>query len=338
MFSSKDVAKRAGVSQTTVSRVLNTPERVKAKTRDKVLQVIQELGYVRNENARNLVAKRTYTISLISGPLHNPFYVDTTSRIIQYATTLGYKVNVHFSTIDNAQHIYELALSHKIDGLIMSCVLLDDPIVEQLKKLNLPFISFNRRHSTARHFVEIDNIAAGRKALQHLVDLAHTDILWIGASDVVSTFRDRFIGFKQHYEWLKKQPNSSKLNVRTINYKQLDQPDLRKLLTKLYQTKRLPSAICAATDAMAIAAMEILISLGVSIPEDISIIGIDNVDLSGNYLVQLTTVGAENNTCLGLLAIQKLIEMIEHKDKLDEFSITLPVSLYTRGSTQQYNQ
>ena len=78
MPSSKDVAKKAGVSQTTVSRVLNTPDKVKEATREKVLRAIEALNYVPDANARSLVQKRTGTITLISGPLHNPFFVDST--------------------------------------------------------------------------------------------------------------------------------------------------------------------------------------------------------------------------------------------------------------------
>ncbi|MDH2926761.1 LacI family transcriptional regulator [Lonepinella koalarum] len=332
MPSSKDVAKKAGVSQATVSRVLNYPELVKEKTREKILKAIDELGYIPDANARSLVSKKTYAISLISGPLSNPFYVDTTTHIVNYATSLGYKVNVHFSTVENAKSIYELALSHKIDGLIMSCVLLNDPIVEQLQKLGLPFVSFNRRHNNVGQFVEIDNFAAGVQALQHLLDYGHKDILWIGASDIVSTFKNRFLGFKQGLKQLKKQ----EIKVRSINYKHLDRPDLKKLLQRLHQSGKLPTAICAATDAIAIDAMDVLVSLGLKVPQDISVIGIDNVELSQNHLIQLTTVGNKDNLCLGLMAIKKLIEMIETEPNAqDDFRITLPVSLFLRGSTQK---
>lgn len=332
MVSSKDVAKVAKVSQSTVSRVLNTPHLVKEKTRNKVFAAIEQLGYIPNANARSLVTNKTNTISLISGPLENPFYVDTTSNIVNYAVSQGYKVNVHFATTENIQSIYDIALSNKIDGLIVSSILLRDSLVERVRKLQLPFISFNRKHETAGNFVEIDNVDAGREALLHLVSYGHRDILWIGASDVASTFKNRFYGFKQAIEDLRYQDNLD-LTVRSINYKQIDRPNLQKLLTELYTQKKLPSAICAATDAIAIEAIDILISLGLQIPQDISIIGIDNVKMSRNRQIQLTTIGPQNEQCIGLIAIKELLQLIE-QPTAQNIKITLPISLYLRNSTK----
>lgn len=333
MVSSKDVAKKAKVSQATVSRVLNSPHLVKAETRQKILQAIEELNYIPNENARNLVSKKSNTISLISGPLENSFYVDTTSNIVKYATSKGYKVNVHFSLTEDIQATYDIALSHKIDGLIVSSILLQDPLVERVEKLNIPLVSFNRRHESLGNFVEIDNFQAGYDALCHLVEYGHRNILWIGASEVVSTFKHRFLGFKQAVNDLKPDPRCSDMMIRSINYKHIDRPDLQKLLSRLYRAKQLPSAICAATDAIAMEAMDILISLGMCIPQDISIIGIDNVKISRNQLIQLTTIGSIDEQCLGLIAIKKLIELIENPQE-EKINITLPVSLYLRNSTK----
>ncbi|AEC16150.1 LacI family DNA-binding transcriptional regulator [Gallibacterium anatis] len=336
MVSSKDVAAKAGVSQTTVSRVLNAPNTVKEPTRLRVLKAIEDLGYIPNANARNLVCQKTHTISLISGPLHNPFYVDTTSEIVNFATQVGYKVNVHFTTTENTSEAYDLALSNKIDGLILSCILFNDPIINRLKKLDIPFISFNRKHEYAGNFVEIDNTLAGQQALEHLIDYGHRDILWIGATDIVSTFRNRLMGFKIAYEKFKLK--YSDLRIRAINYKQLDKPDLHNMLTTLVHSQRLPTAICAATDSIAIDAIDILISLGVSIPDQISVIGIDNVDISKNKLIQLTTIGTEDNSRLGLIAIQELISLIEAKEQNIYYQtprITKPTTLYLRGSTRK---
>ena len=96
MVSSKDVAKHVGVSQTTVYRVLNMPQTVKKPTLDKVMKAIDELNYIPNGHARSLVQNKTNTIALLSGPLHNPFFVDTTTAIVNYANEKGFRVNVQF--------------------------------------------------------------------------------------------------------------------------------------------------------------------------------------------------------------------------------------------------
>ena len=94
--SSKDIAKYAGVSQTTVSRVLNTPNLVKEKTYKKVMVAIDKLNYIPDGNARSLVQNKTGRIALISGPLSNPFFADATTSIVNYANKHGFKINVHF--------------------------------------------------------------------------------------------------------------------------------------------------------------------------------------------------------------------------------------------------
>ncbi|RKJ08313.1 LacI family transcriptional regulator, partial [Butyricicoccus sp. 1XD8-22] len=140
MVSSKDVAKLANVSQTTVSRVLNSPELVRPKTVEKVMKAIKELNYHPDPVARSLVSKQTKTIALISGPLYNPFFVDTTSAIVDYANEKDYQVIVHFSNDDKEDITNRYIFKNKVDGIIMSSILMDDPIYEQMKCLDIPII------------------------------------------------------------------------------------------------------------------------------------------------------------------------------------------------------
>lgn len=341
MPSSKDVAKKAGVSQTTVSRVLNNPSAVAPDTREKVLRAIEMLGYIPDANARSLVSQKTHTISLISGPLHNAFFVDSTTEIIKYANQVGYKVNVHFSD-GNIDDVYDMVLSYKVDGLILSCLLWEDPIIYRLQKLKCPFISFNRRHRFVGNYVELDNFEAGRIAVRHLMDNGHRNILWVGGSMKMSTFRNRYLGFKYETNLMVKMPGYENLRIRAVNYKETDQPDLEVMLQSLINNHAIPSAICAATDSLAMGLMNGLIKLGFSIPKDISIIGIDNVSASASPLVQLTTVGVADQSQLGDIAIRQLINRIENQNNHDSYEeisedirITKPVSLFERRTTRK---
>lgn len=336
MSSSKDVAKKAGVSQSTVSRVLNTPEQVRPETREKVLAAIAALGYVPDANARSLVQQKTHTISLISGGLDNPFFVDSANEIIHFATQASYRVNLHFASSHEVSKTYDAALANKTDGLILSCLLLDDPVIARLQQLNLPFMSFNRRHRLAGNYVEIDNLAAGQQAAEHLLALGHRDIFWVGAYPLVSTFANRFAGFQTAMQ-AAKAVYGKRLRCRVINFKQLDRPDMFGLIARLVETRRLPSAICAATDAMALDVLDALAAFGIEVPKDISVIGIDNVRLSASRLIELTTVGCAKGQVLGLTAVQALFDRIEAKAKgqqLPEIRITEPVKLYIRRSTR----
>lgn len=340
MVSSKDVALLAGVSQTTVSRVLNTPEQVSEATRKRVQRAIDQLNYIPNANARSLVKNQSQTISLISGPLHNPFYVDSTSAIVNYANEAGYQVNVHFVHDSNVAPTYENALLNNPDGLIFSCMLFHDPIVQKLEKIGLPYISFNRRHRNIGSYVEIDNFQAGYLALMHMFEYGHRQILWLGAAQTVSTFRFRYDGFEAAKQHLLYQYPNNTLKINNINYDKLDMPDIHATLLDYHKKGQMPSAICAATDAMAIQTINALVELGYQVPNDVSVIGIDNVSMSQTQLIQLTTIGCDKKTNLGLIAIAKLIEMIKGKQTHANFApttITRPVQIYSRKTTKPHS-
>lgn len=329
MVSSKDVAKHAGVSQTTVSRVLNTPEFVKKTTLDKVMKAINDLHYVPNGHARSLVQNRTGTIALISGPLHNPFFVDTTSAIVNYATKMGYRVNVQFVNDQKLPEAYATAIEHKVDGVILSCILIDDPIFEKLKRMDIPFITYNRKHKKNECFVEIDNFEAGYLSAKHMIEKGHTAIAWVGGTLNVSTFNNRYLGFLQAMKDYKLSlPTQYIFNTDT------SKQDITRAFHELMQLEQRPTAICAGADSLALYLIDDAIREKLSVPEDISIIGIDNVDLSSYGLIQLTTVGSISEQNLGFLAIQKLIEMIENKKK-SCIQITESVKVFDRTTTQK---
>lgn len=329
MVSSKDVAKLAGVSQTTVSRVLNTPELVKKATIDKVSQAIDELNYIPNAHARSLVQNKTNTIALLSGPLQNPFFVDTTTAIVNYANKRGYRVDVRFVDEQDLNEAYTTAIAHRVDGVILSCILINDPIFERLKQMDIPFITFNRKHKSNEYFVEIDNHEAGYIAAKHLIDLGHKIIAWVGGPLSISTFNNRYVGFV-------KLINDYKLSLpkRYIFNTDTSKQDVSRAFHELMRLKECPTAICAGSDSIALNLIDEAIKLNLKVPDNISIIGIDNVDISSHGLIQLTTVGSINEENLGYIAISKLIEMIENK-KNTCVNITKSVKIFNRSTTKK---
>lgn len=329
MVSSKDVARHAGVSQTTVSRVLNTPELVKQPTIDKVMKAIQELNYIPNANARSLVQNKTNTIVLLSGPLHNPFFVDTTTAIVNYANTKGYRVNVQFVNDKELTEAYAIATEQKVDGIILSCILIDDPIFEKLENMDIPFITYNRKHKNNRYFVEIDNFMAGYLSAQHLIELGHSDIAWVGGPLSTSTFNNRYQGFLKALEDFNVQvPKSNIIQTDTSKH------DVNRAFQNLMGMEKRPTAICAGSDSLALFLIDNAILTGLKVPEDLSIIGIDNVDLSRHASIQLTTIGSVSEENLGYLAISKLIELIENKKNCC-VEITESVKVFNRNTTRK---
>ena len=327
MVSSKDVAKSAGVSQTTVSRVLNTPELVKPKTVQKVMQAIKELNYIPNENARLLVQNKTGTIALLSGPLHNPFFVDTTTAIVNYANSCGYKVDVQFVNDEKISQVYAKFLERKVDGLILSCIFSDDPFFKQLENLNIPFITYNRKHKTGRFFVEIDNEQAGYLAAKHLIDLGHKKIAWIGGTQEVSTYANRFFGVQRALK-----EAGIQLLDDYIYHTDTMKKNIEIVIDKLTKLRNRPTAIIGGADSIALMVMDSCLQKQLIIPKDISIIGIDNVEIAKHGRINLTTVGDIEESNLGLIAIKELIEKIENKNNCC-VEITKSVKLFNRETT-----
>lgn len=330
MVSSKDVAKFAGVSQTTVSRVLNTPESVKEKTRKKVIEAIEALNYHPNSIARSLVSNSTKSIALVSGPLHNPFFADSVTAIIRFARQRGYQVAVHFEDFGSNERVFESLAQSKVDGMILSSIYLDDPIHSRLSRFNVPFVYFNRKPHEESHYIEIDNEQAGRLGAEHLLALGHTNIAWIGGPLTMSTFADRFKGFQQMMIEKGYVPNE-KWVVETDTSAEA----IRERVLQLLEQSERPSALFAATDSIAIFTLDVLQELGYRIPEDISVMGIDNVTWSRHASFNLTTVSTRSTSNLGELGIEALFQLME-KTQTRWIQKTLPVQLIERGTTTTY--
>lgn len=326
LVSSKDVAKLANVSQATVSRVLNTPELVRPETVEKVMKAIKQLNYHPDPVARSLVSKQTKTIALISGPLYNPFFVDTTSLIVDYANEKGYQVLVHFTNDIQEELANQYIFKNKVDGIIMSSILMDDPIYEKIKALNIPIVFFNRKHNDECNYVEIDNEMAGYLLTEHLIKKNHKEIIWIGGHLNKSTFHNRFKGYKKALKDYNIEYKEE--NVFIIN---TDPQSTKNVFTQIINREEKPTAIAASTDAIALLLLDLYGKSNIAVPEEVAIGGIDNVNLTRYGYVQLTTVGPIESYNIGQIAVEMLFELIEKK--INKVQITIPVQLYERKTT-----
>ena len=329
LVSSKDVAKRAGVSQTTVSRVLNNPGAVRQKTIDKVNQAIQELGYRPNSIARSLVSNQTKTIALISGPLSNPFFMEATTAIVNYANEKGYRIHVYFENQWNQEETYDGIFETKVDGIILCSILYEDQIFEELKTLNIPLVMFNRKHKEPCNFIEIDNEEAGYIATKHLIDLGHRNISWVGSHLSMTTFSGRLKGYERALKEAGIPLNENLVIVDGVKEESFEVSYQR--LNGLLDTV---TGIYASTDSIALSLLDRLISDGYQVPEDISLIGTDNVKLASHASLQISTVGNCQQVNLGLVAVKELFALMEEPEKNTEvIQTTLPVQLYKRETT-----
>ncbi|MFC4766210.1 LacI family DNA-binding transcriptional regulator [Effusibacillus consociatus] len=328
MISSRDVAKMAGVSQSTVSRVLNNPESVKPDTRNKVLRAIEELGYQPNLIARSLVTNSTRTIALISGTLSNGFFVETTNSIVDLATNRGYKTMVYFEGAMALRDIFDSIRGNKVDGILLSSIKLDDPMFEEIERSGIPYMLFNRRPRKGGNYVILDNFSAAEMITHHLLELGHRRIAYISGETNISTFFERKIGFEQvlREAGLSLQPD-------LFHVCDTSSSEVGKITLKLMHMSNPPTAILCATDAMAFSCMDAVLSMGLRIPEDVSLAGIDDISMASHHAIQLTSVG-HHKFRIGEIAAENLIEMIEHGVESDRpRQIILQPELVIRKTT-----
>lgn len=323
MISSNDVARKAGVSQSTVSRVINNPETVSKLKREKVEKVMRELNYRPNSVARSLISNKTNQISLISGTLNNPFFVESTRNIISAAYKKGFTVNVFFEEDFSKANLYETVFSQKTEGIILSSMFFESEYFNELVKLNIPYVMFNRKHVKGGNYVEIDNWQAGYLGAEHLINKGHKNIHFFSGELEKSTFQGRYQGFSKAMEDFGIPCTDETMSI-TKQTPEAIVVELERVLAS-----RNPSAIFASTDMIALILMDELQKRGYRIPEDISLIGVDNTEALRHSSLNLTSIGPDEENHLSTIAVEQLFKLIDEK-KGQTFQKTLPCKLYER--------
>ncbi len=316
MTTIKDIARIAQVSDATVSRVINDSPLVKEETRNKVLEVIEQLNYHPNTLARGMKTKKTYTIGLLVATLTNPFYAETAKIVVDTANNLGYATILCIT--DNDRHkqkeYINILKQRKVDGFLFASVLTEDKAVRELIKSGAPYLLFNRRFSSCQdvNYIVLDNSAGTYMAVEHLIKLGHKKIAFIRGTHNFSTSVERFSGYKKALE-----DYGIPYREEFVVDGQYDQEKTIHATKILLNLPTPPTAIVCCNDLMALSAMEVIISANLKIPEDIALIGFDNIDIAGHSLVQLTTV-AQNKSLMAEIATQSLIKMIEKTQPPDQ--------------------
>ncbi|MBO0998113.1 LacI family DNA-binding transcriptional regulator [Bacillus sp. SD075] len=328
----EDVAKIAGVSQSTVSRVLNDYPYIKKNTRDKVLAVINELGFTRDEIARSLVEKRTKSIGLILGSISNPFFAETAEVIIERAQELKYDVIVYNTghKDENLEQAINLLIGKRVEGIILTSV--SKNYTEKIKKLHdngFPVLLYNSFLDIKDvNFIVMDNNKGARLAVQHLLKLGHKKIAKIsGPSKYLATY-ERTVGYKEEM-----MENGYEIDEGMIFNSEFSYDKIYSFTKKLLKKKDRPTAILAASDQMALAVLDAASNLNLKIPDDLSVVGFDNIRLSANEFIGLTTISQQMDQ-MSLTALEKLIYLIENKEaSSSSIQIFLKPELMVRKTT-----
>lgn len=320
----KDVAKRAGVSVTTVSRVLNNRGYIGEATRKKVYKAMEELDYQPNEVARSLFRKKSNIIGLIVPTVAHPFFGEMTSYIETYAYSRGYKVLVCNSQLDSSkeQEYIWMLRRNQVDGIIMASHTLD---VEEYKKLELPVVAFDRFISKKIPYVTSDNYQGGKLAVELLLELGCTTIAHMCGSlnlDMLANQRHR--AFMDVAEERKVPYFTVETDINVFEVKKYEE-----LLLDLFSGHPDVDGLFLNSDIMAVAAMKVCSKLGKRVPEDVKIIGYDDVSIASLVSPEITTIRQplEQMSELSVRLIEGLVDK-----KPVSVENCLPVELIRRGT------
>ncbi|MFC3120604.1 LacI family DNA-binding transcriptional regulator [Agaribacter flavus] len=326
----RKVSQMVGVSTATVSRALKNPEMVLPETRDKVLKAVEALGYRPNILAKNFSSGKTQTVVVIVTDLTNPFFSRIVQGVEEEAQKLGYSVLLGDTNDDiNRERVYaEMVLNNRADGLIQLDHLF--PFADKDKEIakTVPMVSVCDAidGDYAYPYITIDNFAASRDVAKHLISLGHTKIGAIAGRDDSHVTSDRLGGLMRVM-----QEHSIPFNqdwfMRGGYTKQCGKESMEKLLALADR----PTAVYCFSDEIAIGAIKAIKNHGLRIPEDISIVGFDNVDICEYMDPSLTTVD-QPAVDMGRRAMQILFQLI-NGEPIQSITEYKPYTLLVRDST-----
>jgi len=278
-----DVAKLAGVSQSSVSRVFFGGAAVSEKTRKKVLAAAEELGYVPNEFARSLITNKTRVIGLVMKGVHNPFYPQVLKEFTTHFKEMGYSILfVHTNNDEIQKGDIEMLLHYNVAGVIITDATLSLKVIEDFKKSQIPLVLFNRKVEGQNFFsVGTNNIEASRQIAEHLIQKGCTDMVYVAGAQNTSTSIEREKGFS---EILKKHKLPYKVYHSNYSY-----DGGYHTAKRIVQDGTIPSAFFVANDIMAFGVLDALREQSIAVPSQTKVIGFDNIEMAAWPIYNLTT-------------------------------------------------
>lgn len=332
-----DIARELGISKNTVSLVFRNIPGINEQTRARILEAADRLGYVYpkaksgDEGAAPLAASICIVIPASARDSsgffsHIQFGIESEAR--------KHRLNTVISYYDDSNDTYDTPLSIE-EGLVSGIITLGrigKPVFSSLQRYNIPLIMVDHYYEdTSWDYVLSDNFTGGFMAAKYLIEKGHREIGFLGGINISVSFFDRFHGFKKALE----QSSLSIMDEYFINksYEALAVNDPTQIAAELRRMSKLPTAFFCCNDIEAITLIKGLGSIGLRVPDDISVMGFDDIDLAKNFYPELTTIRVSNEL-MGIRAVQRLIRVIEEKNSFRE-KLLLSVSLVERQSVKE---
>jgi LacI family transcriptional regulator len=333
----KEVAQRAGVSLGTVSNVLNRPERVSAATRAKVQQAIEELGFVRNEAARQLRAGRSRTIGLVVLDVGNPFFTDMAAgvEIAAEAAGLGVVLCNSGEALAREDHYLGMLQEQRAFGILITPVTARNQRIERIRRGGTPIVLLDRVSSRRQCSVSVDDVAGGEMAVAHLLAQGHTRIAFVGGSPTISQVADRQSGARKAMTSAGLDPDQ----LVVVEEPALTVAHGRSAGDRIaaMSSRRRPTAVFCANDLLALGLLQEMTRRHLDVPADLAIVGYDDIDFAAAAAVPLTSV-RQPSAQLGQAAAELLIEEVAAPTTHRHRQVIFEPELVTRASTVDSDQ
>jgi len=327
-----DIAKKANVSKMTVSRVLSGKGQVAQKTAERIRRIADKMEYHPNLIARSLASKQTKILGVIIPKIEHMFLDNYIAQILSGLTDVAlhndYKIILCPVDISQKSDTAYLSISRTkmLDGMILVKTKMNDPNLKKLVEVDFPFVLVNYKSSSEKiHYIDSHNIKGAEIAVEYLYNTGHRNIAFVAGSMDETNARDRMKGFKT-------AANKYNLNCPEdwIIYGDFSKEKAYKESEKLFTGNTNPTAIFCSDDYMAIGVMERIKSKNLRIPEDVAVIGFDDIEIAAYVKPALTTV-RQPIYQLGKSAAVMLLDIINKKENIDNHRI-LDVELIKRES------
>lgn len=328
MVGIKDVAQRAGVSIGTVSNVVNRPDVVAAATRSRVQSAIEELGYIRDESARQLRAGSSRILALMVLDLGNPFFVDVARGAEQAAHEHGLNVITCNSgqRVDREESYLAMLAEQRVRGLLLSPVDTSGTALEAFRRSGIPYVFVDRTvPSSQASSVSVDDVAGGALAVRHLLEAGHGRIAFVNGPGILVQCRDRAEGVRSVLD-------GSPAELSVLEVSALDVAAGRDAGSRLLGMSPRPTAVFCANDLLALGMLQAMVGAGVRVPEEMAIVGYDDIEFAAAAAVPLTSVRQPARR-LGYTATEILVAETGSGDTAGYRSVVFEPELVVRSST-----
>jgi LacI family transcriptional regulator len=328
----KDVAAAAGVSLGTVSNVLNRPDRVAVATRERVERAMMELGFVRNESARSLRAGSTRTLAYVMLDAGNPFFTDVSEGIEDGADDAGLSLflcNSDSRSEREVRHLEHLE-EQRVHGILITPVDPEGSHLDRIAGRGMPLVIVDRIRKGDRFCsVAVDDFLGGRIAVEHLIDQGHRRVTFVGGPLSIGQVADRYAGARA--AWKQAGLPEDDLTLTAIG--SLTIAEGRSAGERLLgiPSARRPTAAFCGNDLVALGLLQHVISAGVSVPDQLALVGYDDIDFAAASVVPLTSVRQPRQE-LGRIAADLLLDEATNPDHEHRQQLFTP-ELVARAST-----